>query len=180
MEEDELSEDPPELVYIEHIRPPLGAKKALTAPFRKLHGAVFEGVYLGPGQVEHIASIRESTAHDYLYNCLSILDTKSSALLQYDGIVLAAATLGVTLFPHPSLGNLFVILALLLSGVSSVLCLPVIWVYWTTTPEFSDEREEFIDLLGHRNRRTVYYRIAWLIAQAAVFFLVLGIIIRQA
>jgi hypothetical protein len=180
MEEDELSEDPSKIVHIEHIWSPLGASVVLTAPFRKLHEAVFEGVYLGPGQVEHIASIRESTAHDYLYNCLSILDTKSSALLHYDAIILTAATLGVTLSPHPSLGNLFVIFALVLSGISSVLCLPVIWVYWTTTPEFSDERSEFIDLLGHRNRRTVYFRIAWLIAQVAVFFLVLGVIIRQA
>jgi hypothetical protein len=180
MEEDELSEDPPELAHIGHSRPLHDPKRVLTAPFRKLHEAVFEGVYLGPGQVEHIASIRESTAHDYLYNCLSILDTKSSALLQYDGIILVAAALSVTLFPHPTLGNLFVILALLLSAISSALCLPVIWVYWTTTPEFSDERGEFTDLLGHRNRRTVYYRISWLIAQLALLFLVTGIIIRQA
>lgn len=179
MEEDDLAEDSSELAHIKHIRS-LGATKVLTAPFRKLHTAVFEGIYQGPGQVEHVASIRESTAHEYLYNCLSVLDTKSSALLQYDGLIIAAATLGVTFFPHPSLGNLFVVLALLLSGISAVLCLPVIWVYWTTTPEFSVERDEFIDLLGHRNRRTLYYRIAWLIAPVAVFFLVLGIIIRQA
>jgi hypothetical protein len=178
MEEDGLSEEPSELAHIEHIWS-TGPTRVLTIPFRKLHEAVFEGVYLGPGQVEHIASIRESTAHDYLYNCLGILDTKSSALLQYDGFILAGATFGVTLFPHPSLGTLFVILALVLSGVSAVLCLPVIWVYWTTTPQFSDERGEFTDLLGHRNRRTLYHRIAWLITPLAVFFLILGIIVRQ-
>jgi hypothetical protein len=179
MEEDGLVEDPSELVHIEQISP-LGPTRVLTTPFRKLHEAVFEGVYLGPGQVEHVASIRESTAHDYLYNCLSILDTKSSALLQYDGFILAAATLGVTLLPHLSLGTLFVTVALLLSAISAALCLPVIWVYWTTTPEFSDERGEFIDLLGHRNRRTLYYRIAWLITPVAVFFLILGLIIQKA
>jgi hypothetical protein len=178
MEEEEFSSDPPELTHVEHISS-LGAAKVVTRPLRKLHKAVFEGVYLGPRQVEHIASIRESTAHDYLYSCLSILDTKSSALLQYDALILVASTLGVTIYPHPSLGNVFVIVALLLSGISSVLCLPVIWVYWTTTPEFSDERGEFIDLLGYRNRRTLYYRIAWLITPVAVFFLILGIIVRQ-
>jgi hypothetical protein len=138
-----------------------------------------EGVYLGPRRVEHMTSIRESTAHGYLYNCLRILDTKASALLQYDGIILAAATLGVTLSPRPSIGNLFVIISLVLSGTSSVLCLPVIWVYWTTTPEFINEEGEFIDLLGHRNRRTLYYRCGWLIAQLAVFFLVVGVMIKN-
>ena len=151
----------------------------MSMPFRRLRDALMEGVYLGPGQVEHVTSIRESTAHGYLYNCLSVLDTKASALLQYDGIILAAATLGVTLSPRPSIGNLFVIMSLMLSGTSSVLCLPVIWVYWTTTPEFTDEEGEFIDLLGHRNRRTLYYRGSWLIAQLAVFFLVVGVMIKN-
>ncbi len=139
-----------------------------------------EGVYTGTGQTEHTASIRASTAHDYLYNCLSILDTKSSALLQYDGIILAAATLAVTLSPKPSVGNLLVIVSLVLSGVSSVLCLPVIWVHWTTTSEFANEASEFLELLRHRNRRTLCYRTAWFIAQLAVFFLVVGVIARQA
>ena len=137
-----------------------------------------EGVYVGQGQLEHTASIRESTAHDYLYNCLSILDTKSSALLQYDGIILAAATLAVTLSPRPSIGSLFVIISLVLSGISSVLCLPVIWVHWTTTREFANEDSEFLELLRHRNRRTLCYRTSWLIAQMAVFFLVIGVFTR--
>lgn len=138
-----------------------------------------EGIYLGPGQIDHIAAIRESTAHDYLYECLSILDKKASALLQYDGLIIAAATLGVTLDRHPSVGNVFIVISLLISGVSSVLCLPVIWVYWTTTPEFADQQGQFKNLLWLRNRRTLCYRMGWLIVQLAVFFLVLGIIIRE-
>ena len=152
---------------------------AMSAPVRKFRGTLMEGVYICQEQLEHITSIRESTAHDYLYNCLSVLDTKSSALLQYDGIILAAATLAVTLSPRPSIGNLFVIISLVLSGLSSVLCLPVIWVHWTTTHEFADQDSEFIDLLRHRNRRTLCYRTGWLIAQLAVFFLVAGVIMRE-
>jgi hypothetical protein len=34
-------------------------------------------------------------------------------------------------------------------------------------------------LLGHRNRRTLYYRGSWLIAQLAVFFLVVGVMIKN-
>jgi hypothetical protein len=75
-------------------------KNWASFPFARLRGAVMEGVYPKGEQVEHLAAIRQSRAHDYLYDCMSILDTKASGLLQYDSIVLAAATLALTFFPR--------------------------------------------------------------------------------
>jgi hypothetical protein len=69
-------------------------------PFVKLRDAIMEGVYPKDEQIQHLAAIRQSRAHDYLYDCMSILDTKASGLLQYDSIVLAAATLALTFFPR--------------------------------------------------------------------------------
>jgi hypothetical protein len=127
-------------------------------------------------EAEHLAAIRESAAHDYLYDCLSVLDTKASALLQYDGIILAAATLAITLFSRATAGTVLVAVALILSGLSSVLCLQVIWVYWTETAEFSSDKDEFVTLLKRRGARTLCYRASWITAQASVFFLIVGVI----
>jgi hypothetical protein len=152
----------------------------LPPPIRQ--SGFMEGVYPAPriDQIEHLAAIRESRAHDYLYNCLSILDIKASALLQYDGLILAATTLVLTLFRTASIGTLLIVVALILSGFSAVLCLQVVWVYWTITADFVNPKEEFIDLLECRNKRTMCYRAAWLLAHASVFIFIIGIIIKEA
>jgi hypothetical protein len=149
-------------------------------PFAKLRDAVMEGVYPKDQQIEHLAAIRQSRPHDYLYDCMSILDTKASGLLQYDSIILAAATLALTFFPKgPSAGTILLFVALILSGLSSVASLQVIWVYWTPTADFVNTADEFTGLLRTRNRRTVMYRIAWMLAQVSVLFLILGILARE-
>lgn len=155
-------------------------KSYASRPFARLRGAIMEGVYLEGDQVEHLAAIRQSRAHDYLYDCMTILDTKASGLLQYDSIVLAAATLALTFFPKSvSVGAILLFISLILSGLSSVATLQVIWVYWTETVDFADTRDEFIVLLKTRNHRTVMYRVAWMLAQVSVVFLIVGIIVRE-
>lgn len=155
-------------------------KNWVSLPFARLRNAVMEGVYPEGEQVEHLAAIRQSRAHDYLYDCMSILDTKASGLLQYDSIVLAAATLALTFFPKSiSFGAILLFISLILSGLSSVASLQVIWVYWTETVDFSNPNDEFIILLNTRNHRTVMYRIAWMLAQVSVVFLIVGIIARE-
>ncbi len=155
-------------------------KNWASLPFARLRSAVMEGVYPKAEQAEHLAAIRQSRAHDYLYDCMSILDTKASGLLQYDSIVLAAATLALTFFPKStSFGAILLFISLILSGLSSVASLQVIWVYWTETVDFSNPNDEFIILLNTRNHRTVMYRIAWMLAQVSVVFLIVGIIARE-
>jgi hypothetical protein len=141
-----------------------------------------EGVYRDEAQLQHLAAIRQSDAHDYLYDCLSILDNKAAALLQYDSIVLAAATLALTLLPkNVSAGSILIIASLVLSGLSSVSCLQVIWVYWTRTVDFSmmRDKERFATLIRKRNHRTIMYRLSWILAQLSVFFLLAGVIYRE-
>jgi hypothetical protein len=158
---------------------PSAVPRTVLWPFQALRDVLMEGVYPQQSQIEHLAAIRESAAHDYLYDCLSVLDTKASALLQYDGIILAAATLAITLFSRATTGTVLVAVALILSGLSSVLCLQVIWVYWTETAEFSSDKDEFVTLLKRRNARTLCYRASWITAQASVFFLIVGVIATQ-
>jgi hypothetical protein len=163
--------------------PDEGSQRPYRGPVGLLLGPLFEGIYRGrASRTSHIKAIgesRDSRPHDYLYDCLTVLDTKASALLQYDGIILAAATLGITLFPKNSIGIPLFVISLILSGVSSILCLQVIWVYWTTTREFEDDEREFKELMNCRNKRTLFYRASWLVALGSVFFLVLGIVMEK-
>lgn len=118
--------------------------------------------------------------HDYLYTCLSILDTKAQGLLAYDSIILAATSLVLTIFQNKvTLGSIFVFIALVVSGFSASLCLCVIWVFWTETLELENSRQLFERLLAIRNRRTLAYRSSWLLAQVSMFFLVLGIVLQR-
>jgi hypothetical protein len=148
-----------------------------------LLGPLTEGIYRGKASrtshIQAISGARDSRPHDYLYDCLTVLDTKASALLQYDGIILAAATLAITLFPKTTFGIPLFVVSLVLSGISSILCLQVIWVYWTTTGEFQDDEMEFRELMNCRNKRTLFYRASWLVALGSVVFLVLGIVLEK-
>jgi hypothetical protein len=154
---------------------------ALLFPLRKVYDDVMEGVYPVDERREHVDSIRESSEHNYLYDCLSILDRKASALLQYDSIILAAATLALTFSPNKSaIGVGLVVSSLIMSGLSSIACLHVIRVYWTLTEDFNDPAQKFLKLMQLRNFRTVLYRMAWILAQVSVLILIVGVISKEA
>lgn len=150
--------------------------------------ALFEGVGISEEECRsHLAALHnlqphqeQVFAHDYLYSCLSILDEKAHGLLTYDSIVLAAASLVLTVFSrNTTAGSVLIIIALVLSALAASLCLSVIWIYWTETVEFQKSNGLFLQLLHVRNRRTVAYRLSWVISQLAMFSLVVGVIIAR-
>ncbi|MEV4342735.1 hypothetical protein [Streptomyces sp. NPDC049590] len=88
---------------------------------------------------------------------------------------MAATSIVLSVVPDgTSVGNGLIIAALATSGVSSMLCLPVVWVQWTDTDEFDQTEDSFNRLLMIRNRRTVSYRVAWAIAHLAALLLIVG------
>ena len=113
--------------------------------------------------------------HEYLYSCLSILDTKASALLQFIALIVASCTLTLTVLPHGSgLGGALVFLALLISAISAFLTLNVIWVHWSETRDF-DAGDYFDRLLAVRDARTRQYRWAWFMSLVSLFILIMGV-----
>jgi len=153
------------------------------------YATLFEGVGTSKQEYEgHLAALhnlqpqQESVfTHDYLYSCLNILDGKAHGLLTYDSIVLAAASLVLTVFSrNTTAGSVLIIIALVLSALAASLCLSVIWIYWTETIEFQESNGLFVHLLRIRNRRTIAYRLSWCISQLAMVSLVLGVIIARA
>jgi len=154
----------------------------------KLTAWLFEGIYSGDEGRRHLVAIRNMQPrgddvfeHDHLYECLSILDSKAIGLLTYDSLLIAATSLLLTLFSkNPSAGDILIFTALILGGLASALCLYVIWIFWTGTADFEDSSELFMCLLSIRNRRTVAYRVAWVMSQFAMFFLILGVLLERA
>jgi len=154
----------------------------------RISDAMLEGVYLDPeGRQRHLKAVRAMRPqrdhvfeHDYLYSCLTILDTKAQALLAYDGILMAAAAISLSLFSHDiSPGSVAVFSSLAASSLSSILCLHVIWIYWTDTVELENSGNLFDTLLRVRNRRTLAYRMSWLIAQASALLLISGVVLDR-
>jgi hypothetical protein len=147
----------------------------------------FEGVYRREDLRRHLVAVREleprrdeAYEHAYLYDCLGVIDAKAQALLAYDAILMTGASIALTLLPGKvSAGTVLVVIALIVSGLSSALCLTVIWVHWTDTTEFDRAADSFTRLLTIRNRRTVNFRLSWLLAQAAALLLVVGIPLQR-
>jgi hypothetical protein len=148
-----------------------------SLPYKWVQAAFMEGIYSVPKQRAHFESIRTSPRHDYLYQCLSILDAKAAALLQYDAIVLAAATLTLGIIGrNGSFGSYLIAASLIISGVSSIACLQIVWVHWALTEDLGDPSVQFLRLMKVRNRRTLFCRLAWILAQLSGITLIVGII----
>lgn len=149
---------------------------------------VLQGIYrTREDQCFHLRAIRRMQPeaddvfeHNYLYDCLSILDTKVQGLLTYDSILVASTSLVLATIPVAiTAGSIVIFIALSLSAISSLLSLFVIWVYWTDTAEFEHSENLFLALLQVRNRRTIAYRLSWLTAHFATVLLVFGILVQR-
>jgi hypothetical protein len=136
-----------------------------------------------PGELaNHIRALRdiESRTEDrelfgHLYTSLTILDTKSASLLQFDSILIAVYSIYLVAAKDKVIliGLLVGVLSILLS---SIVLLNVVWVHWSTTSDLRNPSRQAIRLLAVRNRRTVMYRIAWYGAVLAVLLLIVLIL----
>ena len=108
------------------------------------------------------AEHRELFTH--LYDSLTILDDKASALLTFNSIIIAvlavvASNLGAEeLLSLSILGGGIALLAL-----STFILLRIIWVHWSTTDDLLNLEGHIETLLNVRMKRTVWYRLAWLL-----------------
>lgn len=154
---------------------------------RYLFDSLCQGVYKDTEAQDHLRALRQmqpnqddAFVHDYLYDCLSILDTKVQGLLTFDSILIAAATVVLaTISDAITIGSILIFIALVLSGVSSLLSLHVIRLYWTGTEDFANSHALFLELFAVRNRRTVAYRLSWMLAHAATITLIVGVFAQR-
>lgn len=131
-------------------------------------------------RIEHCNALRNLQGDDrlwcqfgFLYDNLSILDSKSASLLQFNAVILAVNAI----FFASSSSHVLrycLLVDLTLSIFSCIACLVVVWVHWSTTQDLLDSEQHGLVLLRVRDRRTELYRIAWWLAVTALVGLVFG------
>lgn len=132
----------------------------------------------------HIAALAAMTnVHEHqalfnhLYDCLSILDAKSTSLLSFNSIIIAVFAIFMATDPHGF--ALFTVnfgMAMIL--VSCLLLLSVVWIHWSTTANLEDRDKHALILLDVRRSRTIKYRLAWYFSVAGMISLSVFLAIR--
>lgn len=139
----------------------------------------------GPKAIkEHILKLSQLTSakehqelFSHLYSCLSILDSKSASLLQFNSIIIAV----FAIFMSAELswyGWLIVNTGMAAILASALLLLSVVWVHWSTTADLINLEQHAVVLLSVRRARTIRYRIAWLFSVVSLLALALFLLLR--
>jgi hypothetical protein len=119
--------------------------------------------------------------HDHLYDCLSILDVKATALIGFNSILVATSTIALTVLKNAtSASSAILFAALFFAALSSAMTLFVLTLRWTETAELADASRHFEHLLESRDRRSLCYRIAWLACLASLVLVVVGVVVWRA
>jgi hypothetical protein len=124
---------------------------------------------------------------DWLYAVLTVLDTKASALMRLNGVMIAAAAFllglfgrqGGTILSTEYWDAIAIILCALLSALSIGCCLIVVAVSWRFLGKVKEDngqydfKDELLELDRARRKRQFMYRSAWWVSlAAATLFLV--------
>jgi len=166
------------------------------APWRECEGYVFRRHMLshinasGGNLVAKISDSKSPVsckdALDWIYDLLSAMDAKASALMRLNGVMLAAAAFLLNMYSaatsHAALqinkyDEIAIVVTATLSAISILLCLFVVNVSWYFLGKVTEANgelnytEEFRELQTTAKRRQKFYRVAWHISSwAAVLF----------
>ena len=105
---------------------------------------------------------------DHLYECLSILDSKSASLLSFNSIIMAVFAIFMTGGGLSTTQLTAIIVGMVSVIASALLLLWVVWIHWSTTDNLTNLEDHALILLDVRRSRTVMYRLAWYLAVGAV------------
>jgi len=103
----------------------------------------------------------------HLYESLTILDSKSGSLLQFNSVLVAVFTIFLSTQSSLALW-IFGGPGLILTLVSCYILLSVVWVHWSATEHMSDGQQHELRLLEVRRSRTISYRVAWNCSRAGI------------
>ncbi|MBF8274871.1 MAG: hypothetical protein HW380_3976 [Magnetococcales bacterium] len=114
---------------------------------------------------------------DHLYGCLSILDSKSASLLSFNAITSTIFSIYISDLSRTDY-RIFIIVGIFLTLTSSLILLLVVRIRWSTQSELECLDCTALQLLYIRNKRTVLYRISWLLSFSSIVILMLWILLE--
>jgi hypothetical protein len=133
---------------------------------------------------------RRRALFDHLYDCLSVIDSKTGSLFTANSVLAAVFALLLDGEAPTAPGRFCLLLGLVALLVSTLILIATVRIHWTTTKQFSDAAEsagsaqhhkklQFAGwLLRLRDRRTKIYRtalIATFLAIVVLFLYVMGL-----
>ena len=155
--------------------------RATQRVFRNVHEQLPRN---GTERKEHITRLKQilddeshKSLFDHLYASLSILDSKSASLLQFNSVLAAVFTLYLQGERIPLFHFIVGVIGILAALVSCYRLLNVLWVHWSTQGHMTTVEAHSDTLLRVRAERTLGYRKAWNWSKAAVLdlFLLVGL-----
>jgi len=140
-----------------------------------------QGISINPPKAEQTAKS--------LYEALTILDSKASALMAFDGILVAAAAFTVEKAGALDAQRAVTFIAIVIALAAAALCLLVARISYPFldkvritpgVPPGLDYSDEIRALDGEVMRRTRYYRIAWRLSLAGLlpFLIMFGLALQ--
>jgi hypothetical protein len=112
-------------------------------------------------------------AFQFMYDNLNIIDSKSSALLTFNSLIIAVLAIW-TSNTNTSAFLFIYTFILILFLVSSVLCLLTVFLYWSSTSELKNIENHIDLLLKVREQRTIKYRYAWYLAFMGILLMIIA------
>lgn len=132
---------------------------------------------------EHIIALSQMKADEkhhnvfeHLYDCLTILDDKSSALLSFNSIIIAVFALFIISGENEIITGALLFLGIISVMISCLFLLLVVWVHWSTSEDFQNLDQHGLNLLEVRKQRTIKYRLAWYFSTFSVAILFLYLV----
>jgi hypothetical protein len=135
-------------------------------------------------RIKHLESLKtllDDKIHfgsfQFMYDNLNIIDSKSSALLTFNSLIIAVLAIWTT---NNKLGMFLYVysIILILFLVSSLLCLITVFLHWSSSNDFENPENHIDLLLQVREKRTIKYRYAWYLAYFGIFIMIAAKIIE--
>jgi len=127
--------------------------------------------------LEYLKALQNDEIHfstfQFMYDNLNIIDSKSSALLTFNSLIIAVLAIWTS---NISTGIFLYVYAfiLILFLISSLLCLLTVFLHWSPSDQLKDIKKHIDLLLQVREQRTIKYRYAWYLAYLGILLMIIA------
>lgn len=127
--------------------------------------------------LEHLKTLQNNEIHfgtfQFMYDNLNIIDSKSSALLTFNSLIIAVLAIWTT---NISTGVFLYVYTfiLILFLISSLLCLLTVFLHWSSSSDLENLEDHIDLLLKVREQRTIKYRYAWYLSYLGISLMILA------
>ena len=115
----------------------------------------------------------------FLYENLNILDSKTSALLGFNFLMITIMTIVIAIITISWI-KLILVISFSICGISTCICLKSISLHWASTKDLKNVDSYLEALLKIRDGRTESYRLARILSIFSAFIFLVTIIIFVA